>query len=981
MRVERLDIGGFGRFADVGWELEPGLTVMLGENEAGKTTLLNALRAILFGFESSRDGRAWYPALAGGRRGGRIVLLTAAGERWTVERYGQRGGAGSLAVRAPTGNQGGQETLDRLLHGADRDLFNSIFAFGLGELQDFNSLGGEGVRGRIYGAAAGLGGTSAVDLERRLRQEQENLFRPTGRLQPINQLFGRMDELHARIATLTRQPQQFEEAHRERSEAQAAAAGRRQAARAGRTRALRLQRLLDAAPIAAACDELEAELAETDPSLDLLPADAVAVLDRRLAALAEERTRLEAIDEQLADIDARVAGLRIDEQVLATADEIRALHADRAAHAASGDRLSEASGAAARHAATVIEQLARVGGWDEARLVALDDSIASVEATRDHERMIGQAREAATGAERSHAAAADELAAREREGLSPGDDHDDGSAARDALRQIERLRARRSALTAGVRLSPQARRPAVAAALISAPVLAGLAIGMAVGQPILVGGIGLLVGLVAAILLATLAETDVDASQESELLARAGLQPGASDDDVARRADEVAEMRVRQSLVRDRARSLADRRDEVRSLREAAAAARAALDAACAAWDAWLEARGMPAGSSPEVARQLLAAAGTARRAARERDEQHRVLETISRQGDDLDRRAVDLLDRLSVSRGGAVDGRLASLLERLEQSSTDRRTAQELEVRRLTLSERRGPIEASVAQLLAAVTEHLATVGCDDADQLRGRAAAAAARRAVQQRLRETRERLSGLAGGPDAVDALRADLRGRDLSEVEAELAAAQADVEALELEERRLVARIGELDARIQALESADELGMLRQELAVLEGRAGALAHEWAVRAVTGRLLAETRSRYERERQPDVVRAATAHFERITGGRYARIVAPPGDASVRVETESGEGRLTEELSRGTAEQLYLALRFGLIEEFARHAEALPVVMDDILVNFDADRAARAAATIRDLAERHQVLYFTCHPWTAELLDPAGGRTLALG
>jgi len=203
----------------------------------------------------------------------------------------------------------------------------------------------------------------------------------------------------------------------------------------------------------------------------------------------------------------------------------------------------------------------------------------------------------------------------------------------------------------------------------------------------------------------------------------------------------------------------------------------------------------------------------------------------------------------------------------------------------------------------------------------------------------------------------------------------------VEALELEERRLVAHIGELDGRIQALESADELGMLRQELAVLEGRASALAHEWAVRALTGRLLAETRSRYERERQPDVVRAATAHFGRITGGRYARIVAPPGDASVRVETESGEGRLTDELSRGTAEQLYLALRFGLIEEFARHAEALPVVMDDILVNFDADRAARAAATIRDLSERHQVLYFTCHPWTAELLDPAGGRTLALG
>jgi uncharacterized protein YhaN len=52
----------------------------------------------------------------------------------------------------------------------------------------------------------------------------------------------------------------------------------------------------------------------------------------------------------------------------------------------------------------------------------------------------------------------------------------------------------------------------------------------------------------------------------------------------------------------------------------------------------------------------------------------------------------------------------------------------------------------------------------------------------------------------------------------------------------------------------------------------------------------------------------------------------------------------------------------------------------MDDILVNFDAERAARAASAIRSLAERHQVLYFTCHPWTAELLDPAGEGTLAL-
>jgi uncharacterized protein YhaN len=235
-------------------------------------------------------------------------------------------------------------------------------------------------------------------------------------------------------------------------------------------------------------------------------------------------------------------------------------------------------------------------------------------------------------------------------------------------------------------------------------------------------------------------------------------------------------------------------------------------------------------------------------------------------------------------------------------------------------------------------------------------------------------------MAGGADAVDELIADALRADPAELEASRAEATEQGQRLEDEEREILNRIGALDAQIAGLERAEELGERRQQLAALEGRAALLAREWTVRALALRLLAETRSRYERERQPDVVRAASEHFERITEGRYARVVAPPGEGDVRVETEGGEARGTDQLSRGTAEQLYLSLRFGLIEEFARGAEPLPVVMDDILVNFDVDRAARAAAAVRDLADRHQVLYFTCHRHVAELLDPGGARTLAL-
>ena len=87
------------------------------------------------------------------------------------------------------------------------------------------------------------------------------------------------------------------------------------------------------------------------------------------------------------------------------------------------------------------------------------------------------------------------------------------------------------------------------------------------------------------------------------------------------------------------------------------------------------------------------------------------------------------------------------------------------------------------------------------------------------------------------------------------------------------------------------------------------------------------------------------------------------------------AGAGKQPAELSRGTREQLYLALRFGLIREFGEHAERLPVVVDEALVNFDPERAHLAAESFAQLADTNQVLVFTCHPSTAEMFADAAG------
>ena len=109
---------------------------------------------------------------------------------------------------------------------------------------------------------------------------------------------------------------------------------------------------------------------------------------------------------------------------------------------------------------------------------------------------------------------------------------------------------------------------------------------------------------------------------------------------------------------------------------------------------------------------------------------------------------------------------------------------------------------------------------------------------------------------------------------------------------------------------------------------------------------------------------MRHAEQFFTIVTGGRYVRLYAPLGEHRVTVEGADGSTRRPEELSRGTREQLYLALRFGLIREFSEHVEPLPVVVDEALVNFDPDRAQQAIQAFVDLSQTNQVLVFTCHP-----------------
>ncbi len=66
---------------------------------------------------------------------------------------------------------------------------------------------------------------------------------------------------------------------------------------------------------------------------------------------------------------------------------------------------------------------------------------------------------------------------------------------------------------------------------------------------------------------------------------------------------------------------------------------------------------------------------------------------------------------------------------------------------------------------------------------------------------------------------------------------------------------------------------------------------------------------------------------------------------------------------LSRGTADQLYLALRLALCDMLLGGEDPCPIVLDDALINFDDARMGHALDYLAEIAQHRQILLFSCH------------------
>lgn len=160
--------------------------------------------------------------------------------------------------------------------------------------------------------------------------------------------------------------------------------------------------------------------------------------------------------------------------------------------------------------------------------------------------------------------------------------------------------------------------------------------------------------------------------------------------------------------------------------------------------------------------------------------------------------------------------------------------------------------------------------------------------------------------------------------------------------------------------------DELKLRYEEL---QTRRDESAMEFAKLLLARRMLETAIAAWESKSQPEVYARASELLASMTDGAWTT-VSMSEEGRLQVGNDLLITREPVHLSLGTCQQLYLALRIALLITADNVGRSIPIIADDILVNFDSKRRVAAARALAQLACHRQVIVLTCHEEIVETM-----------
>jgi len=1029
MHLTKMEIQEFGLFQSTSFEsMGPGLTVVFGRNETGKTTLMHFLRGMFYGFSAKERNKYLTIGSPGNpdRPGGGTLQMTGGGGNvHELTRTATCDPAGIWRDQVVLKGDGSpvadpEGALLQLLGSIDEATFVRIYSVGLAELQELNLLGNTDAAQLIYRLTSGVDRVSLIDILDEVNQNRQAFLSADGKNGILAEFNRKREAAQLRLAELQRRGGQWGrlatrlqatevkilEAENEILDLEKDRSTIETARRVYREWHHRKDLVQQIESLAGQVPTAFAVFSD-DPTVRLDDYDSQVEASRQqIDEMREQRNRLK---EQADDLDVNQLLIQQSPRIDALAELsgwIANLDGQRQGMESEikrmGEHLSRAYGIQ--------------GDPGEADMGRMEITPSTVTALRGPARQWREERQRLRTSEKEADAAEVEAELTTRTldaALSSAACHDldkeleeiAGTVAllrrrETNVERLEHLRVNREDVVS-VLAEPSSAELLSPRAIIgiggsfvagfmffAASVLFGGWLGMSsvLRGLLAVVGLGGVLGSVATKILFhrnNVARLELQ-KRQLELLSRQekecaregeGLEVDLGPTD-GTRADQLATAIARlgdleEFVPLEAARRAASQNSQSMAIRQDHATT--SFRAAEERWTSAMEQAGLPATLLPRHIRQYANDQKHIQEQQSQLQQRKTDAERCQMELDSLRRR----IEQVYQDAGIAVceDSLPAMLRDLTSQLSTEkgkmgsyRALAKKDRGLRREISRQKIMLEECGARRLSLLTQ----TGCSTESEFRHQAESHAEFLGLRSSLGELEVAIDSTIGDDVTRVELEQALAGKEEDDLGADLAGLADRIQGQQDRWGELKKRAGTLESEMMAAEDDGELALAALHVAGIEHDIEIAGQSWRSWEITRRVLGFVREEYESQRQPETLQEASRWLQKMTGGRYTRVWTPIDEDSLLLDDDGDQVWPLESLSSGTRESVYLSLRLALIEGYRKRGIVLPVVLDDVLVNFDAERTSLAIDTISEFAALgHQVLFFTCHAHVKELFS----------
>lgn len=1027
MKIVGLQIQSYGAMRNFSVSGLPptGITVIHGPNEAGKSTLLNFIHFTLFDTRDSQYAQC----------GGALSVLFGDSPRpWIIHRH-RHGKKSQISVTRPDNTVGTEVDLSNLLQGTDARLFRSVFAFGLKELQDFDTLSQENIRERIFTAGLVGAAKSPRDVTMEIESHFDSLVRHRGECL-ARSVCNKLQELGIQLDTSRKNQSRYAEFQAHVNGLSASQNVHETKIEALRKRQSELKVLIEVWPSWEELRSIELEMKNIAPLVNIPPNAETTLVQLRTIVNNNER-ELAKLKNRKDDLNRQRDALRPNRLLTEKQPIVEALHSQLAVVQERGNHIKKLESERKGEHEKYLDAIREIGpGLNEEQIVQTDVSFSERERVRDwiHKLEDAGAKYAQARAEQENerrliAVAQDRLKELNKNRLND-------SNPRSFERQENELNRLRIALASSAQVKSEALGwerdiqrleselnefvvdasfPAwLTLALIAVAIISFSAAVWQVRSNSVTTGILGVAGLVAIgaviaisnskkrVLLRNQerrqrisakldsARTDANAlkarthqfeSVICEAASQLGLQVPVPDEAVHQKELELRSIRERSAKLDQQSDMLERTRQDLLSLQNREKLLTSALNSAEtvlrgheASWLQWKQKRNLPVALKPQSALDLFNFITRAQECVKKRSFIDPQLKKIRGENIEWENNFRTVCQELNVEISNG-----ASLIEKCIELRADCIHAIGIKTSHDSLNVEAANIERDIVEKTEEcslskkkIGDLLSSVGVNNDDSF----CRLLEREGIRQRKSLRRNDLIGQIGGRLGIGQEAERLRHmlatgqclewrQNLSQIDSEISHAETNRDQLLREHTSASQKLSELRQSADIASREFEYGTHLADLS-------RLLREWKVLKLAHSLIERTMQDCEQNRQPQILQDAQRWFAPITGGRFTRLLRDERNEAIQVMNSEQQTLTLDQLSRGTAEQLYLSLRLGLVQEFSRQRERLPLIFDDILVNFDPKRARRVVECLNELSTKHgqQIFLFTCHPQIRDLI-----------